>query len=76
MPMPQALRRTSARSSKGRTTRWTRSSWPLNVSAGYVDQISKGDIPAKITDTYNGDFNTIKNNLNPCIDGLGGLSRR
>ena len=38
---------------------------PLNVSADYVDQISKGDIPAKITDNYNGDFNTIKNNLNP-----------
>jgi len=47
---------------------------PLNVAAKYVDQISKGDIPAKITDTYNGDFNTIKNNLNACIDGLGGLA--
>ncbi len=37
---------------------------PLNVAAKYVDDISKGDIPAKITDTYNGDFNEIKNNLN------------
>ena len=37
---------------------------PLNVSAEYVDRISKGDIPPKITDTYNGDFNVIKNNLN------------
>ena len=37
---------------------------PLNVAAKYVDDISKGDIPAKITDTYNGDFNVIKNNLN------------
>ena len=46
---------------------------PLNVTAGYVDRISKGDIPEKITDNYNGDFNTIKNNLNQCIDGLGGL---
>ncbi|MBI3646375.1 MAG: PAS domain S-box protein [Acidobacteriales bacterium] len=46
---------------------------PLNVAAKYVDQISKGDVPPKITDTYNGDFNTIKNNLNACIDGLGGL---
>ena len=36
---------------------------PLNVSADYVDKISKGEIPAKITDNYNGDFNTIKNNL-------------
>ncbi len=46
---------------------------PLNVTAEYVDRISKGDIPPKITDTYNGDFNEIKNNINNCIDGLGGL---
>jgi methyl-accepting chemotaxis protein len=46
---------------------------PLSVAADYVDRISKGDIPAKITDTYNGDFNAIKDNLNACIDGLGGL---
>src|ERR1019366_8132796 len=43
---------------------------PLNVSAEYVDRISKGDIPPKITDSYNGDFNEIKNNLNTCIDAL------
>jgi len=46
---------------------------PLNVAAGYVDRISKGDIPPKITDNYNGDFNEIKNNLNQCIDALSGL---
>jgi methyl-accepting chemotaxis protein len=46
---------------------------PLNVAANYVDQISKGTIPAKITDTYNGDFNTIKNNLNTCIDAVNAL---
>jgi methyl-accepting chemotaxis protein len=46
---------------------------PLNMAARYVDQISKGEVPVKITDTYNGDFNNIKNNLNACIDGLGGL---
>jgi len=40
---------------------------PLNVSARYVEQISKGDIPPQITDTYHGDFNTIKNNLNTLI---------
>jgi methyl-accepting chemotaxis protein len=44
---------------------------PLNVSAEYVDRISKGDIPPKITDSYNGDFNEIKNNLNACIDAIG-----
>jgi methyl-accepting chemotaxis protein len=46
---------------------------PLNVTLTYIDRIGKGDIPAKITDSYNGDFNTLKNNLNACIDGLGGL---
>ena len=40
---------------------------PLNVSAKYVDRISKGDIPPQITDTYHGDFNPIKNNLNTLI---------
>jgi len=43
---------------------------PLNVSARYVEQISKGDIPAEITDTYYGDFNTIKNNLNTLIGAM------
>ena len=47
---------------------------PLMVSAEYVDRISKGDIPAKITDEYRGDFNEIKNNLNGCIDALNGLT--
>ena len=47
---------------------------PLNVSANYVDRISKGDIPSKITDSYNGDFNLIKNNLNTCIDAVNKLA--
>jgi methyl-accepting chemotaxis protein len=46
---------------------------PLNVAAEYIDRISKGDVPPKITDNYKGDFNEIKNNINNCIDGLGGL---
>ena len=46
---------------------------PLNVAAGYVDRISKGDIPEKITDDYNGDFNEIKNNLNLAIDAVNAL---
>ena len=46
---------------------------PLNVAADYVDKISHGVIPPKITDNYNGDFNTIKNNLNTCVESLGGL---
>jgi methyl-accepting chemotaxis protein len=46
---------------------------PINVTAEYVDRISKGDIPPKITDNYNGDFNEIKLNLNNCIDTMSGL---
>ena len=46
---------------------------PLNVAAEYVERISRGDIPPKITDTYNGDFNEIKNNLNICIDAVNAL---
>ncbi|MGZ5000107.1 MAG: methyl-accepting chemotaxis protein [Methylomonas sp.] len=46
---------------------------PLNVAADYVDKISKGAIPAKITDSYNGDFNILKNNLNTCIDAVNAL---
>jgi len=43
---------------------------PLNMAAEYVDRISKGDIPPKITDNYNGDFNEIRNNLNSMVDNL------
>ncbi|QOX63529.1 HAMP domain-containing protein [Anoxybacterium hadale] len=46
---------------------------PINLTADYIDRISKGDIPAKITDVYHGDFNEIKNNLNNCIDMISGL---
>ncbi len=46
---------------------------PLNVAAKYVDEISKGNIPAKITDNYNGDVNTLKNNLNTCVDAVNAL---
>jgi len=43
---------------------------PLNLAAEYVDRISKGNIPPKITDNYQGDFNEIKNNLNVCIEAV------
>jgi methyl-accepting chemotaxis protein len=46
---------------------------PLNVAADKVAIISRGEIPEKIKDDYKGDFNEIKNNINACIDGLGGL---
>ena len=46
---------------------------PLHMAAQCVNCIGKGDIPAKITDPYSGDFDTLKQSLNACIDGLGGL---
>jgi methyl-accepting chemotaxis protein len=46
---------------------------PLAVAASYVDSIAHGNIPEKITSTYQGDFNTIKNNLNLCIDAINRL---
>ncbi len=47
---------------------------PLNFSAGYVERISKGDIPPQITDTYHGDFNTIKENLNTLIVAMNDIT--
>jgi methyl-accepting chemotaxis protein len=46
---------------------------PFGVAADYVEQISKGTIPPKITDIYHGDFNTIKTNINTCIDAVSAL---
>jgi methyl-accepting chemotaxis protein len=43
---------------------------PLKASAVYVDRISRGDIPEKITADYKGEFTEIKDNLNKCIDAI------
>ncbi len=48
---------------------------PINVTATYVDCISKGDIPEKITDAYYGDFNETKNNINVLIDAMNNATR-
>jgi len=40
---------------------------PLNLTALYVDKISKGEIPEIITAEYKGDFNLIKTNINNLI---------
>ena len=42
----------------------------LKFTAGYIDRISKGDLPPTITDTYHGDFNLIKDNLNTLIAAM------
>ncbi len=43
---------------------------PITVAADYIDRISKGDTPSRITAEYKGDFNEIKNNLNMLIDAM------
>jgi methyl-accepting chemotaxis protein len=48
---------------------------PIKVTADYVDKISKGDIPPRITDTYNGEFNQIKDNLNSLIDATNEITQ-
>jgi methyl-accepting chemotaxis protein len=49
---------------------------PLNMAAENIDRIAQGDIPAKITESYNGDFNNIKNNINILIDTLNDITAK
>jgi methyl-accepting chemotaxis protein len=46
---------------------------PLKLAADYVDKIAKGDLPPKITENYNGDFNEMKNNINCLLDTINHL---
>jgi methyl-accepting chemotaxis protein len=46
---------------------------PIQVTTDYVTRIGRGDIPPKITDRYEGDFNKIKSSLNDCIDAVNAL---
>lgn len=46
---------------------------PLNSAATYIEKIGRGEIPDEITHEYQGDFNDIKNSINACIVGLGGI---
>jgi methyl-accepting chemotaxis protein len=43
---------------------------PIEVTQDYVVRISRGEIPAKITDKYEGDFDKIKQALNQCVDAV------
>ncbi len=46
---------------------------PIRLTSDYIDKISKGDIPPRVTQSYRGDFNQIKDSLNTCIDVMNGL---
>jgi methyl-accepting chemotaxis protein len=43
---------------------------PINMTAEALDRIAKGDIPEPISDEYQGEFNTIKTNLNMLITAM------
>ena len=43
---------------------------PLRMAGTHIDRLSKGDIPPKITDSYSGDYNTLKDSLNTLIENL------
>lgn len=41
---------------------------PLNIAASFVEQISRGEVPGIIRETWQGDFEKLKNNLNQLIE--------
>lgn len=43
---------------------------PLNTAASYVEQLSKGNIPAQLNHNYQGDFKAIEDNLNACGNAI------
>jgi len=43
---------------------------PLRIAAQYIERVSVGDLPPKITASYHGDFNEIIKNLNHMLDLL------
>lgn len=43
---------------------------PLNAAAQCMESIAHGNIPQPISEQYQGDFITIKNNLNTCIHAV------
>jgi methyl-accepting chemotaxis protein len=40
---------------------------PIELTRSYVDRMAKGEVPAKIDDAYQGDFDAIKRSLNHLI---------
>jgi len=46
---------------------------PLFLSAGFIEQISQGQMPEMVEYNYKGDLVVIKENMDKCITGLQGL---
>jgi methyl-accepting chemotaxis protein len=43
---------------------------PLGMAAEYVDRISRGDMPARSDEVYEGEFGRMKRNLDGCVDAV------
>jgi len=43
---------------------------PIDMTSDYLGRISRGEVPDPITDTYEGEFDTIKANLNVLIAAM------
>jgi methyl-accepting chemotaxis protein len=46
---------------------------PLRIAAEAVARISRGDIPARLSTAYRGEFEVLRQNLNGCIDAVTAL---
>jgi methyl-accepting chemotaxis protein len=46
---------------------------PVRVAAASIDRIARGEIPARITDEWHGDFDLLKQSVNTCIGALSAL---
>jgi methyl-accepting chemotaxis protein len=46
---------------------------PLQLSAGYVDRIARGDIPPRIEEPWKGDLDRVRQSLNTCIGAVQAL---
>jgi methyl-accepting chemotaxis protein len=46
---------------------------PIDLTASYLDRISRGDVPPPITEEARGDFNAMKDSVNRCIGALDAL---
>ncbi|HTN51008.1 MAG TPA: methyl-accepting chemotaxis protein, partial [Anaeromyxobacter sp.] len=46
---------------------------PLGTAARYLEEISRGEIPARIAEGYRGDFAAVRDSLNRCIDAVTAL---
>ncbi len=43
---------------------------PMTSAAGYIDRVSRGELPELIADQYKGDFNRLKDSINKLITNL------